>query len=48
VEVITPYFGASGTGQINAVFPVTPQSGAAVPQAVASRADGYTSIATRL
>jgi len=47
-EVITPYFGASGTGQINAVFPVTPQDGAAIPQAVASRADGYTSIATRL
>ncbi len=23
VEVITPYFGSSGTGQINAVFPVT-------------------------
>ncbi|WP_213300728.1 3,4-dihydroxyphenylacetate 2,3-dioxygenase [Paraburkholderia sacchari] len=23
-EVITPYFGSSGTGQINAVFPVTP------------------------
>jgi 3,4-dihydroxyphenylacetate 2,3-dioxygenase len=21
-EVITPYFGSSGTGQINAVFPV--------------------------
>jgi len=36
VEVITPYFGASGTGQINAVFPVTPQSGAALPAAVAS------------
>ena len=27
-EVVTPYFGASGTGQINAIFPVTPQSGA--------------------
>jgi hypothetical protein len=27
-EVVTPYFGASGTGQINAVFPVTPQDGA--------------------
>jgi 3,4-dihydroxyphenylacetate 2,3-dioxygenase len=40
-EVITPYFGASGTGQINAVFPVTPQSGAAVPAAVASAAKGY-------
>jgi 3,4-dihydroxyphenylacetate 2,3-dioxygenase len=47
-EVITPYFGASGTGQINAVFPVTPQRGDAIPKAVASRAEGYTSIATRL
>ena len=47
-EVVTPYFGASGTGQINAVFPVTPQSGDAIPQAVASSAAGYTSIATRL
>ena len=47
-EVITPYFGASGTGQINAVFPVTPQDGSATPLAVASRADGYTSVATRL
>ncbi|HTT09614.1 MAG TPA: 3,4-dihydroxyphenylacetate 2,3-dioxygenase [Burkholderiaceae bacterium] len=24
VEIITPYFGSSGTGQINCVFPVTP------------------------
>jgi len=48
VEVLTPYFGASGTGQINAVFPVTPQDGRAIPQPVASRADGYTSVATRL
>ncbi|HPU50056.1 MAG TPA: 3,4-dihydroxyphenylacetate 2,3-dioxygenase, partial [Burkholderiaceae bacterium] len=24
VEVLTPYFASSGTGQINAVFPVTP------------------------
>jgi 3,4-dihydroxyphenylacetate 2,3-dioxygenase len=47
-EVLTPYFGASGTGQINAVFPVTPQDGRAIPGPVASRADGYTSIATRL
>ena len=23
-EVITPYFGSSGTGQINAIFPVVP------------------------
>jgi len=47
-EVITPYFGASGTGQLNAIFPVTPQDGASIPQPVASRADGYTSTATRL
>ena len=40
-EVITPYFGASGTGQINAVFPVTPQSGTAIPSATASVAYGY-------
>jgi 3,4-dihydroxyphenylacetate 2,3-dioxygenase len=24
VEVVTPYFGSSGTGQINAIFPVVP------------------------
>jgi len=47
-EIVTPYFGASGTGQLNAVFPVTPQDGTAVPQAQASAADGYTSVATRL
>jgi 3,4-dihydroxyphenylacetate 2,3-dioxygenase len=47
-EVITPYFGASGTGQINAVFPITPQRGEAIPRAVASSAAGYTSIAKRL
>jgi len=47
-EVLTPYFGASGTGQINAVLPVTPQDGAAVPKAVASSADGYTAVAPRL
>jgi 3,4-dihydroxyphenylacetate 2,3-dioxygenase len=35
-EVITPYFGASGTGQINAIFPVTPQDGRAIPAPVAS------------
>jgi 3,4-dihydroxyphenylacetate 2,3-dioxygenase len=32
-EIVTPYFGASGTGQLNAVFPVTPQSGRCVPSA---------------
>jgi 3,4-dihydroxyphenylacetate 2,3-dioxygenase len=47
-EIVTPYFAASGTGQLNAVFPVTPQSGAAIPKAVASSAEGYSSIATRL
>jgi 3,4-dihydroxyphenylacetate 2,3-dioxygenase len=47
-EVLTPYFGASGTGQINALFPVMPQDGSATPAAAASRADGYTSVATRL
>ena len=47
-EIVTPYFGASGTGQINVVFPVTPQDGRAIPKAVASAAEGYTTIATRL
>ncbi len=40
-EIVTPYFGASGTGQLNAVFPVTPQNGEAIPSAVASAATGY-------
>ena len=40
-EIVTPYFGASGTGQLNAVFPVTPQSGAQIPAAQASAATGY-------
>lgn len=40
-EVITPYFGASGTGQINAVFPVLPVSGKEVPAPQASRAESY-------
>ncbi len=44
-EVLTPYFGASGTGQINAVFPVTPQTGAAVP---GPQASGQQSSASRL
>ena len=47
-EVVTPYFGASGTGQINVILPVTPQHGHAVPLAVASKADGFSSVATRL
>jgi 3,4-dihydroxyphenylacetate 2,3-dioxygenase len=40
-EVITPYFGASGTGQINAIFPVTPVSGKAIPTAEAAAASQY-------
>ncbi len=40
-EVLTPYFGASGTGQINAVFPVTAQSGNTIPAAQASLASGF-------
>jgi 3,4-dihydroxyphenylacetate 2,3-dioxygenase len=47
-EIVTPYFGASGTGQLNAVFPVTPQTGAAIPAPIASRAKGYTAISQRL
>jgi len=40
-EIITPYFGASGTGQLNAVFPVLPVSGQQVPAPQASTAQGY-------
>jgi 3,4-dihydroxyphenylacetate 2,3-dioxygenase len=40
-EIVTPYFGASGTGQINALFPVTPQSGQDIPAAQACSASGY-------
>ncbi|MBE7942103.1 MULTISPECIES: 3,4-dihydroxyphenylacetate 2,3-dioxygenase [Ramlibacter] len=47
-EIVTPYFGASGTGQVNAVFPVTPQDGAAIPAAQASGATGYTAVSQRL
>lgn len=42
-EVVTPYFGSSGTGQINAIFPVTPQDGSAIPAAQASNPAGVTS-----
>ena len=47
-DIVTPYFGASGTGQINVVLPVTPQDGRAIPAAVASAAEGYTAVSTRL
>ena len=43
-EILTPYFGASGTGQINAVFPVTAQSGSTIPAAQASSASGYQAV----
>lgn len=39
-EVLTPYFGSSGTGQINAVFPVSQQSGQSVPLPQASATKG--------
>ncbi len=44
-EVVTPYFGASGTGQVNVVFPVTPQSGDSIPAAQASAVHGYKAFA---
>jgi len=43
-DIVTPYFGASGTGQLNAVFPVTPQSGHSIPAAQASSAAGYQAV----
>jgi 3,4-dihydroxyphenylacetate 2,3-dioxygenase len=43
-DIITPYFGASGTGQLNAVFPVTPQSGDHIPAAQASAAQGFQAV----
>ncbi|WP_449191450.1 hypothetical protein [Thauera sp.] len=43
-EVITPYFGAPGTGQINIVFPVTPVTGKAIPQPQASSAQGFQAV----
>jgi len=36
-EVLTPYFPSSGTGQINAVFPVMPQTGEQIPPAQANQ-----------
>jgi len=43
-EVVTPYFGSSATGQINALFPVTPQDGHAIPKAQASSAEGFQAV----
>ena len=47
-EIVTPYFGASGTGQLNAVFPVTPQDGAAIPAAQASAGAAAAAMGARL
>ena len=43
-EVLTPYFGSSGTGQINVVLPVTPQDGRSIPKAQASTAEGFQAV----
>ncbi|MEY2804368.1 MAG: 3,4-dihydroxyphenylacetate 2,3-dioxygenase [Pseudomonadota bacterium] len=40
-EVITPYFGASGTGQVNAILPVLPVQADRIPEPQASRVEGY-------
>jgi 3,4-dihydroxyphenylacetate 2,3-dioxygenase len=47
-EVVTPYFGSSGTGQINAVFPVSPVSGQQVPGPQASVTDSFAAGASRI
>ena len=47
-EIVTPYFGASGTGQLNAVFPVTPQDGSAIPAAQASAGAAAAAMGARL
>ena len=43
-EVVTPYFPSSGTGQINAIFPVTKQDGKQIPEAQASSAKGFQTV----
>ncbi|WP_404417341.1 3,4-dihydroxyphenylacetate 2,3-dioxygenase [Marinospirillum sp.] len=47
-EVVTPYFGSSGTGQINAIFPVSPVSGQQVPGPQASVTDHFAAGASRV
>ncbi|WP_114417165.1 3,4-dihydroxyphenylacetate 2,3-dioxygenase [Marinospirillum perlucidum] len=47
-EVVTPYFGSSGTGQINAIFPVSPVSGEQVPGPQASVSDASAASGGRL
>ena len=47
-EIVTPYFGASGTGQLNGVFPVTPQDGSSIPAAQASAGAAAAAMGARL
>jgi len=47
-EVLTPYFGSSGTGQINAIFPVSKVSGDKVPPAQASATKSFVPGSSRL
>ena len=47
-EIITPYFPSSGTGQLNAIFPVTPQTDEAVPGPQASMTKSMTYGESRL
>jgi len=46
-EIVTPYFGASGTGQINALFPVLPVSGSSIPQSPTAHREAETAKAHR-
>jgi len=47
-EVVTPYFGSSGTGQINAIFPVSPVTGKEVPGPQASVTASFAPGSSRL
>ena len=47
-KIVTPYFGSSGTGQLNAAFPVTAQSGDAAPGPQASLTKSMTYGESRL
>lgn len=47
-EVVTPYFGSSGTGQINAIFPVSPVTGKEVPGPQASVTANFAPGSSRL
>ena len=47
-EVVTPYFGSSGTGQINAIFPVSAVSGKQVPEPQASQPEHLAASTSRV